>query len=203
VGLFAGPAREGEAVLDPLRRLGTPLFEASGIMPYVEIQSSVDALFPAGGRYYMKSHFMDDVTPEAAAAILEWDALAPTPESLVVLRTLGGAVGRVTPQESAFPHRTAAYNLSIDAGWSDPALDHEAVAWARDAWDATRPFATGGVYINFSGLDEEADELRDGVFGGAWPGSRPFGRPTIRRASSRPPPGVPEGPVKEGTSLGP
>jgi FAD/FMN-containing dehydrogenase len=165
VGLFAGPAREGEAVLDPLRRLGTPLFEASGIMPYVEIQSSVDALFPAGGRYYMKSHFMDDVGPEAAAAILEWDALAPTPESLVVLRTLGGAVGRVTPQESAFPHRTAAYNLSIDAGWSDPALDHEAVAWARDAWDAMRPFATGGVYINFSGLDEEADELRDGVFG--------------------------------------
>jgi len=49
----------------------------------------------------MKSHFMDDVTPEAAAAILEWDARAPTPESLVVLRTLGGAVGRVTPEESA------------------------------------------------------------------------------------------------------
>lgn len=56
-------------------------------------------------------------------------------------------MGRVTPEESAFPHRTAAYNLSIDAGWSDPALDHEAVAWARDAWDAMRPFATGGVYI--------------------------------------------------------
>jgi FAD/FMN-containing dehydrogenase len=165
LGMFAGPAREGEAVLDPLRRLGTPLFEASGTMPYVEIQSSVDALFPAGARYYMKSHFMDDFTPEAAAAILEWDAQAPTPESLVVLRSLGGAVGRVTPEESAFPHRTAAYNLSIDAGWSDPALDHEAVAWARDAWDAMRPFATGGVYINFSGLDEEADELRDGVFG--------------------------------------
>lgn len=41
----------------------------------------------------------------------------------------------------------------------------EAIAWARGTWDATRPFSTGGVYVNFSGLDDEADQLRDAVHG--------------------------------------
>jgi FAD/FMN-containing dehydrogenase len=164
-GLYAGPAREGAAVLEPLRRLATPLFEASGTMPYQEIQASVDALFPAGGRYYMKSHFMDRLDERAIATILEWDARRPTPESLIVLRTLGGAIDRVSARESAYPHRDGRFNLSIDAGWTDPTMDDAAIGWARGAWDAMRPFATGGVYVNFSGLGEEADALRGAVFG--------------------------------------
>jgi FAD/FMN-containing dehydrogenase len=110
IGVFAGPADRGAAVLAPLHDLGTPLFDVSGTMPYLDIQASVDELFPAGGRYYMKSHFMD-------------------------------------------------------AGWTDPALDDAAIGWAREAWDAMLPFATGGVYVNFSGLDDEADLLRAAVFG--------------------------------------
>jgi hypothetical protein len=81
----------------------------------------------------------------------------------MVVRTLGGAVDRVGPDESAYPHRGARYNVSIDAGWTDPALDDTAIGWARSSWDALRGFATGGVYVNFAGLDEES--ARDAVFG--------------------------------------
>lgn len=35
----------------------------------------------------------------------------------------------------------------------------------RATWDALRPFSTGGVYVNFSGLAEEADALRGAVQG--------------------------------------
>jgi berberine-like enzyme len=91
------------------------------------------------------------------------DALRATPQSLMVIRTLGGVVDRVGPDESAYPHRGARYNLSIDAGWTDPALDDTAIGWARSSWDALRPFATGGVYVNFAGLDE--DSGCDAVFG--------------------------------------
>lgn len=66
-------------------------------------------------------------------------------------------------EESAYPHRGARYNLSIDAGWTDPALDGTAIGWARSSWDALREFATGGVYVNFAGLDEESG--RGAVFG--------------------------------------
>jgi hypothetical protein len=81
----------------------------------------------------------------------------------MVIRTLGGAIDRVGPEESAYPHRGARYNLSIDAGWTDPAQDEAAIGWARSSWDAMREFGTGGVYINFAGLDEESG--RDAVFG--------------------------------------
>ncbi|MGH3932792.1 MAG: FAD-binding oxidoreductase, partial [Pseudonocardiaceae bacterium] len=65
--------------------------------------------------------------------------------------------------ESAYPHRDARYNLSIDAGWSDPTLDDAALGWARSSWNAMAPLATGGVYLNFAGLGDEAD--RGAVFG--------------------------------------
>jgi FAD/FMN-containing dehydrogenase len=165
LGVYAGPTSEAVDALTPLHRFGPPMLDLSGTVPYVEVQSSVDELFPPGGRYYMKSHFMDELSGEAIATLLEWNAHRPTPETLVAIRTLGGAVGRVGPEESAYPHRTGTFNLSIDAGWTDPDLDEQAIGWARGAWDAIRPFAGGGVYINFSGLGDEADALRDSVYG--------------------------------------
>jgi len=74
-----------------------------------------------------------------------------------VIRTLGGAVARVGAEETAFAHRSASFNVSVDAIWVQPELDEEAMAWARSTWDALRPHATGGVYLNFAGVGEEAD----------------------------------------------
>jgi FAD/FMN-containing dehydrogenase len=170
LGLFAGAAEQGAAVLQPLRELGTPLLDASGTMPYVDVQASVDALFPAGGRYYMKSHFMNELSDAAIAELLEHDARRPTPESLTVIRTLGGAVSRIAADDSAYPHRSSVFNVSVDAGWTDAALDDTAIGWARSAWDALQPCAAGGVYVNFAGLGEEASLMQDAVFGGS--GSR-------------------------------
>ena len=90
------------------------------------------------------------------------------------------------------PTRTARaqYNLSIDASWSDPALDAAAIGWARSSWDALAPFSTGGVYINFAGLGDEAD--RDAVFGSERrTPPRTSRRPTTPTAYSPPPPGRP------------
>jgi FAD/FMN-containing dehydrogenase len=164
IGVFCGPAGEGTAALAPLRSLGTPLFELTGTFPYLAIQSSVDELFPAGGRYYMKSHFMD-LSDDAIDVGLAHDARRPPAEVLIAIRTMGGAVARVAPHDSAYAHRAAKFNYSIDLGWTDPARDAENVAWARGMWNALQPHADGGVYINFSGYDEEAEELRGAVYG--------------------------------------
>jgi FAD/FMN-containing dehydrogenase len=165
IGLYAGPADEGDAVLAPLRSLATPLHDMTGRATYLDVQSSVDELFPDGNRYFMKSLGLDDLEDASIDTLLEWDARRPTPESLVVLRTLGGAVSRVGPDESAFPHRGDRFNLSIDAGWSDPGLDASAIGWARGMWDAVRPFSRGGVYVNFAGLDDDAGAAREQLFG--------------------------------------
>jgi FAD/FMN-containing dehydrogenase len=163
--VYAGPAAEAVPVLAPLRSLGTPLADFTGRRRYTELQSAMDHLVPDGIRSYMKSHYTSALTDEAVATLVEWDSARPTPESLTVIRTLGGAVARVDSVESAYPHRSAVHNVSFDAFWADPALDRDAVGWARRAWDAMRPFSTGGVYVNFSGLEEEAAELRGAVLG--------------------------------------
>lgn len=165
LGVHAGPAEAAGGVLAPLRELGTPAFDMSGTAPYVEVQSSFDEVFPAGGRYYMKSHFMDVLSDDAIATFLEWDAKASNPHALIAIRTLGGAIARVGPDESAYAHRSANFNFSIDPGWTDPAMDTTAIGWARGTWDALRPFATGGVYINFSGFGDDAEDLRGATFG--------------------------------------
>jgi FAD/FMN-containing dehydrogenase len=164
-GLYAGDPREGTTALAPLAELGTPLMDLSETVDYVAVQSSIDAAFPAGGRYFFKSHFMAEVADPAIDVLLNCDARRANPESLMVFRALGGAITRIADSESAFPHRGAQYNLSIDASWFDPALDQAAIGWARSAWDAIRPFGTGGMYVNFAGLDDDAD--RDAVYGWA------------------------------------
>ena len=164
IGLYAGPAEEGAEALAPLAELGTPMFDASGTVDYVEQQASVDAFFPHGGRYFMKSHGMDALNDDVVHALIESYRRRPTPETLIAIRTLGGAVARVGSDESAFPHRGDRFNVSIDAGWSDPARDDEAVAWARGLWDALEPHANGGVYVNFAGLEDDGDSVRDRTF---------------------------------------
>jgi hypothetical protein len=81
----------------------------------------------------------------------------------MVIRTLGGAIDRVTAENSSYPHRGARYNVSIDASWSDPAFDATALEWARTTWTALLPFSNGGVYVNFAGLDDETG--RTAVYG--------------------------------------
>jgi FAD/FMN-containing dehydrogenase len=142
-------------VLTPLRQLGAPLADLSGTSTYVEAQSGFDELFPDGGRYYWKSHFLDELSDELIDTVVELDSHRPTPESAIIIRMLGGAISRVADDATAYPHRSAGFNLSVDASWHDPALDDTAIGWARSTWDAIAPFATGGVYLNFAGLGEE------------------------------------------------
>ena len=157
VGVFIGPAADADPVLEPLRQLGTPLADMTATSPYVESQSALDELFPDGGRYYWKSHMVDDLSDDLLDALVTLDRDRPSPESLIIIRTLGGAVARVGADETAYPHRTAAFNVSIDGTWHDPALDATAIGWVRSTWDALTPFATGGVYLNFAGFGDESD----------------------------------------------
>jgi FAD/FMN-containing dehydrogenase len=164
-GLYAGDPGDAERVLAPFGQLAPQLVDMSATMPYADLQSSMDAMFPDGGRYYFKSHFVDELTDEAIATLVACDQRRPTAESLIAVRTLGGAIDRVGPDESAFPHRGAKFNVSIDCVWSDPADDDRAVGWARDTWEAMRPYANGGVYINFAGFEDESDVARGAVLG--------------------------------------
>ena len=69
----------------------------------------------------------------------------------------------------------------MDASWQDPELDDAAIAWARSTWDAIAPYATGGVYINFAGLGDDAN-LRAAALGANEVGSKRSAVPTTPAA---------------------
>jgi FAD/FMN-containing dehydrogenase len=54
--------------------------------------------------------------------------------------------------------------VNIHTRWRDPAQDPECTAWARGAFDALAPHATGGVYVNFM-PEDESQRVQSGAYG--------------------------------------
>jgi FAD/FMN-containing dehydrogenase len=160
VSVYAGDAGEGERVLQPLRKLATPLLDLSGTMPYAALQGAFDPFFPKGWLYYWKSRYLDRLDAETIAAIIGYAADRPSPETLIALWHLqGGAASRVEATTTAFGSRDASYLLSFDTTWINPADSERSIAWTRSAWADMRRFGSGGLYLNFAGFGEEKEDL--------------------------------------------
>ena len=164
-GVYAGPADKAERALKPVRELGTPVADMSGPQPYVAIQSALDANFPDGHLYYWKSISGSRMSDEFIAHFAAICANRPTPQTLVGFRSLGGAMGRVPEEATAYANRNALFNLSIDAGWQDPADSDRIVSWVRQSWAELRELTDASAYVNFAGFGEENDLLARSAYG--------------------------------------
>ena len=72
---------------------------------------------------------------------------------------------------TAFGRRDARFILNVWGVWDEPADDAREVAWVRDFWTAMQPHATGGHYVNFLGLEEDAElraQSRESYLPGTW-----------------------------------
>jgi FAD/FMN-containing dehydrogenase len=156
---YIGPPESGESVLAPLMEFGSPVQTSLGAIPYLQIQSKGDAIFPRGRRYYWKAQFLSEISDSAIDALLEAYAGAPSVTSLLVFQQVGGAIARVPKSEAPYANRDALYDCFPIAIWDDPADDEANIQWARAMWSAVRPYATGGVYANNLG-DEGDDRVR-------------------------------------------
>ena len=60
---------------------------------------------------------------------------------------------------TAYGGRDAAFLVTGEASWTDPAQNDEAIAWGREFWAAMGKHSTGGLYLNFPGFGEEKEAL--------------------------------------------
>jgi FAD/FMN-containing dehydrogenase len=155
---WAGDLDEGERVLAPLRRFGAPLADLVTPMPYTALQSGSDASYPDGRRNYWKSHYVDEITDDLIARVMEHGPRMTSPLSSFYLQHLGGAIACPGPDTAAFGHRDGAFDFTILTVWEDPAEDDDHIAWARSFHAAMQPSSTG-VYVNNLGV-EGADRVR-------------------------------------------
>jgi FAD/FMN-containing dehydrogenase len=162
---YCGPVEEGERVVQPLRELAEPVVDASGPWPWLGLQSGFDALFPKGELRYWKSRSVRELSDEVIGEILAFADRRPTPMTDIGIWHHGGAMSRVDESETAYGGRDVEFLVAVEANWTDPAQNDEAIGWAREVWDAMEPYTTGAVYLNFPGLGEEKDDLARAGYG--------------------------------------
>lgn len=156
---YIGPVDEGERAVAPLKAFGPPVLDMMGPLPYLGQQSMLANAMPPHVLNYWKADFLrtvsDDVIGEAVAAY----AIVPSPLSSILFFPIHGAAGRVSPDATAYPHRSGIH-MGLYALWNDPAANATNIAWVRTAWSAIQPFVPGGVYVNELGDDEGDDRVR-------------------------------------------
>jgi hypothetical protein len=74
-------------------------------------------------------------------------------------------VSRVSPEESAFNGRQAAFLLSPEANWEHKEDDQVNIRWLREFITDMQEFSDGSRYLNFPGFQEEGDEMIRQAFG--------------------------------------
>jgi hypothetical protein len=161
-----GDPADDDALLAPLRALGTPLYDSISRKPFTVHQSMFDASVPPRNGYYWKSHYLAGLSDAAIDAAVEHHLLAPQPWSYSLMGQLGGAIAGIDNDATAYPHREAPFIININGVDDDPAHDDAVIAWTRATFEALAPFSTGGVYVNFVG--NEGDERVRAAYGPAY-----------------------------------
>jgi FAD/FMN-containing dehydrogenase len=149
-----GAPEDGERAVAPIKAFGAPVADIIGRRPYAQMQTLLDATQPKGRRYYWKSEYTAGLSPQLLEVLVAHQGRLRSPHSALILFQLDGALNELPRTHSPAGNRDAAYVVNITASWEDAADDAANVGWARDAWQAARPFSTGGVYVNFLTEDE-------------------------------------------------
>jgi FAD/FMN-containing dehydrogenase len=160
----AGDLAAGAEAAAPFRAIGTPIADVVGPTPYAGWQAAFDPLLTPGERNYWKSHDFVELADGLLDVIGGAVRRLPSPQCEIFIGHLGGAINRVPAEATAYPHRDVSFVMNVHTRWSRPAEDAPCIAWTRALYDATAPFATGGVYVNFMPEDEAA-RVRAGAYG--------------------------------------
>jgi len=164
---YAGDMAEGEKALAPLRALGTPIADVIGPHPYAGWQQAFDPLLAPGARNYWKSHNFETIDDGVIDLLTEAVGRLPTPECEIFIAQVGGATRRTDPAATAFAQRDAVFMMNVHTRWQEPVDDTRCIAWARELFDRTATFATGGVYVNF--MPEDDTGRVKSAFGASYP----------------------------------
>ena len=150
---FAGPDKAAaDAAFAPLLGLNGLLSAEITEKPYGDVLE--EAHPPPGVKAMATNTLVDSVTDDVIAAVTEWYA-AGTAGQLAFIRALGGAVRRVSPDATAFAHRTAEAMIVGGAFLPEDATDEKLITAIRP-FDAVKAYGVG-AYSGFLGTATDDD----------------------------------------------
>jgi FAD/FMN-containing dehydrogenase len=146
---------KNERLIESLRSFGDPVGEHIGNMPYVNWQQAFDPLLTPGARNYWKTHNFMELGDKAIDLMVEYAGKLPSPHCEIFITYLEGKSGTVPVNAMAYPGRDLKYILNVHGRWDDAKQDKECINWAREFFNATLKYASGGAYVNFMTEEEE------------------------------------------------
>jgi FAD/FMN-containing dehydrogenase len=147
--VYAGDMKEGEKLFESLRRFGNPIADVIGPTPFTEWQKAFDPLLTAGARNYWKSNNHTELADDMLEILIEYAGQLPSPATEIFIGQFGGAINRVAPGATAYPHRNANYVFTVHTRWENSVDDTRCIEWSKELFDKTATYSTGGVYVNF------------------------------------------------------
>jgi FAD/FMN-containing dehydrogenase len=150
---YTGELNEGERIVAPLRQLGKPIADSVAPLPYPALFALSAEAGQMGLRHNSKNLFLAAQCEDALEAMAKEAAAIVSPEVMVALRVLGGAVGRVPADATAFALRDTPVLAAVVAAGPDAEGDERRRALVDRFWQALHPYAVG-AFANILGQDE-------------------------------------------------
>ncbi len=160
VWCWTGELDRLEETFGVVNEAGPPAFHFTTPMPYPVLQSTFDALIPAGLQWYWRGDFFDGIPDGAAQVHLRYGENLPTDLSTCHLYPVDGAASRVGADDTAWSYRDAVWSGVFGGIDPDPANAELVKDWATAYWEELHPYSMGGGYVNFAGADEQPDRVR-------------------------------------------
>ena len=148
---FVGEPEDGEALIAPLRAVGTRIMDGVGVLPYSEAKLiHNDPTEP--GAAWDTTAVLSSFGADAVDALM--GVAGPgvaSPLLMVEVRHLGGAMARPPASPSAVGNRDAAFSLYALAP-AIPGTEEVVSAAMQGLMGALAPFGDGRVLLNFLGV---------------------------------------------------
>ncbi|HEX5827125.1 MAG TPA: FAD-binding oxidoreductase [Candidatus Limnocylindrales bacterium] len=161
---WSGDPTDADSALAPLRAAARPIADMLASMPYTGMYPEGDEPGPHL-HAVNRNFFMGEVTAEAAALIVDRLTTSSWPMRVVQLRALGGAMGRVPADATAFAHRDRPVMGNVAAMFATADETPAAAAWSDGVAAALRD--REGAYVNFLS-DEGPGRVHEAYPAGTW-----------------------------------
>ena len=144
----------GGELIERLTAVGRPAVKATTVMPFAgRVQKLLDEEFADGHRYYTKEAHVSDLADEAIDTLVAFWKDMPMHGEVEIIG-LGGAIGDVPEDATAFSNRGYLLWLNFAMSWDDPANDQDYIGRTRKIVGDLKPWTGKGIYVNMLNFDE-------------------------------------------------
>ena len=160
---YSGPTSRWDAIARTLRSVGTPILDQVSAIDYVALQKSGDLTETRALGLYTKTGFIPSLPAALTDAIVDGFEAHPERDTFMGFQHSGGAIARVAPDATAFPHRQIVATMLLNASWDAAVKQGPHIDWLRQYWRSLEPH-TRGFYTN-DAIEESQKQIDDNYAG--------------------------------------